>query len=35
MAGVGCNAYTCTSREGLVLSALLGVPVAQLQESGD
>ena len=26
MAGVGCNAYTCTSREGLVLSALLGVP---------
>jgi hypothetical protein len=26
MAGLGCDAYACTSREGLVLSALLGVP---------
>ena len=26
MVGLGCDAYTCTSREGLVLSALLGVP---------
>ena len=26
MAGLGCDAYSCTSREGLVLSALPGVP---------
>ena len=35
MAGLGRDTHTCTSREGLVLSALLGVPVAQLQEGGD
>ena len=26
MANLGCDAYSCTSREGLVLSALPGVP---------